>query len=114
PHARVRRVDTSKAAALPGVHAVISVEDAPEMAWYKEGHLFERTVRFIGDEVAAVAAESEDIADDALRLIEMEYEPLPFVADLEAARRPGAPLVHADAPGNVAGEPKTYQRGDVE
>ncbi len=112
PHARVKRVDTSRAAALPGVHAVISVEDAPEIPFYENTVLFERTVRYQGDEVAAVAAETEDIAADALRLIGVEYEPLPFVTDLEAALRPGAPNVHVN--GNVAGEPKEYERGDVE
>ena len=69
-------------------------------------------MRFVGDEVAAVAAETEEIAEDALRLIEVEYEPLPFVADLEAALRPDAPKLREG--GNIAGEPKVYERGDVE
>src|SRR4051794_13914476 len=112
PHARVKRVDTSKAAALPGVQAVISVTDAPEMDWYQEGKLFETTVRFAGDEVAAVAAESEELADDALRLIEVEYEPLPFVPTIGDALRPDAPHVHEG--GNLAGEPTIYERGDAE
>ncbi|CAA9576709.1 MAG: Xanthine dehydrogenase, molybdenum binding subunit [uncultured Thermomicrobiales bacterium] len=112
PHARVRRVDTSRAAALPGVRAVLSSADAPEIAWYQDSALFDRTVRFVGDEVAAVAAESEEIADDALRLIEVEYEPLPFVVGLDAALRPGAPPVREG--GNLAGEPTKYERGDVE
>src|SRR5439155_21580853 len=94
----------------PGVHAVTSALDAPDMSWYQEGRLFERTVRVVGDEVAAVAAESEEIAEDALRLIEVEYQPLPCVADLDAALRPDAPRVHEG--GNLAGEPQVYQRGD--
>jgi xanthine dehydrogenase YagR molybdenum-binding subunit len=112
PHARIKRLDASKAAALPGVGAVVHANNTPEIKWYQESWLFDRTLRFVGDEVAAVAADSEEIAEDALRLIEVEYEPLPFVADLEAALRPDAPKVHGH--GNVAAEPKLYQRGDVE
>ena len=65
----------------------------------------------MGEEVAAVAADSEEIADDALRLIEVEYEVLPFVVDAEAALKPDAPKLHED--GNLAGEPTEYERGDV-
>ena len=112
PHARVRGVDTRRAVALPGVRAVLSAADAPAMEWYDGSALFDRTVRFEGDEVAAVAADSEDIARDALALIEVDYEPLPFVLTLEEALRPGAPRVRER--GNVAGEPKVYRRGDVD
>jgi CO/xanthine dehydrogenase Mo-binding subunit len=112
PHARIRRIDASRAEALPGVRAVLSSTNAPEIAWYQDSLLFDRTVRFVGDEVAAVAADSEEIAEDALRLIEVAYEPLPFVVDMEAALRPDAPQLHEG--GNIAGEPKTYQRGDPE
>jgi xanthine dehydrogenase YagR molybdenum-binding subunit len=112
PHARIRRIDTSRAAELAGVHAVLSADNAPEIAWYRDSFLFDGTVRFVGDEVAAVAADSEEIADDALRLIEVEYEPLPFAVDLEAALRPDAPRLRPS--GNLADEPKVYQRGDPE
>ncbi|HMQ32450.1 MAG TPA: xanthine dehydrogenase family protein molybdopterin-binding subunit [Chloroflexaceae bacterium] len=112
PHARVVRLDTSRAEALPGVHAVLSAFNTPEIPWYEESRLFDRTVRFVGDEVAALAAESEELAEDALRLIAVEYEPLPLVGDMEAALRPGAPALHGDS--NVAGEPKSYSRGDLE
>ena len=112
PHARVRRVDTSRATALAGVHAVLSSEDAPEIGWYQDSLLFDRTVRFVGDEIAAVAADSEEIAADALRLIEIEYERLPFAPDLASALAPGAPRLREA--GNIAGEPKEYARGDVE
>lgn len=112
PHARIRSVDTGRAARAPGVRAVISLADAPAIEWYDGSALFDRTVRFVGDEVAAVAAESEEAAEDALALIDVAYEPLPFVLDLEAALRPGAPRVRAG--GNVAGEPKVYRRGDIE
>jgi CO/xanthine dehydrogenase Mo-binding subunit len=112
PHARVRRIDTSRAEALRGVRAVLSAANAPAISWYGDSYVFDHTVRFIGDEVAAVAADTEEIADDALRLIEVEYEPLPFVVDLTAALRPNAPRLRPS--GNLAGEPKVYQRGDPE
>jgi CO/xanthine dehydrogenase Mo-binding subunit len=111
PHARVASIDTSRAESLRGVRAVLSSANAPEIGWYQDSVLFDRTVRFIGDEVAVVAAGSEDIADDALRLIEVEYEPLPFAPDLEAALAPDAPRLRED--GNLAAEPKVYERGDV-
>jgi xanthine dehydrogenase YagR molybdenum-binding subunit len=97
---------------LPGVHAVISSSDFPEIPWYEEGKLFDTTVRHVGEEVAAVAAESVELAEDALRLIEVDYEPLPFVTDFVAALQPDAPHVHEG--GNLAGEPKTQERGDPE
>jgi CO/xanthine dehydrogenase Mo-binding subunit len=112
PHARIRRIDTSRAEALPGVRAVLSATNAPEMRWYEDSYLFHHTVRFIGDEVAAVAADTVDMAEDALRLIEVDYQPLPFVVELEAALQPEAPRVHES--GNVAGKPKSYQRGDLD
>jgi CO/xanthine dehydrogenase Mo-binding subunit len=108
PHARIRRVDTSRAEAVPGVHAMLSVDNAPDIDWYEDGKLFEREVTFIGDEVAAVAAESEEVADDALRLIQVDYDPLPFVTEIEQALRPDAPRVRQNP------EPDVYQRGDVE
>ncbi|MDQ3167923.1 MAG: xanthine dehydrogenase family protein molybdopterin-binding subunit [Chloroflexota bacterium] len=111
PHARLTRVDTSAAAALPGVHAVISLADAPDIDWYDDSKLFDPTLRFAGDEVAAVAAEDEDIVADALRLVVAEYEPLPFAIDIVAALAPGATPIHEG--GNVESE-KTYERGDVE
>ncbi len=122
PHARIRSVDTSKAEALDGVHAVVSSANLAELGAdgvtvYKEKcPLFSETVRFVGEEVAAVAAESERIARDALALIEVEYEPLPFVTDMQAALEPGAPLLHEDTEGegNRAGEVDTYSRGDAE
>jgi xanthine dehydrogenase YagR molybdenum-binding subunit len=112
PHARVTSIDTSAAGALPGVHAVLSPADVLGIDWYTDSKLFDQTVRFAGDEVAAVAAESEEIAADALRLIRVEYEPLPFVTDLEAAMADGAPKVWPE--GNIPEEPTVYDRGDVE
>ncbi len=113
PHARVLRVDTSKAAALPGVHAVLGPDTMGESEWYEEKvQLFSPVVRFVGEEVAAVAAESDEIAEDALRLIEVEYEPLPFVIDMKEALRPDAPPIHEG--GNQVDKPDSYERGDVE
>jgi CO/xanthine dehydrogenase Mo-binding subunit/aerobic-type carbon monoxide dehydrogenase small subunit (CoxS/CutS family) len=99
PHARIARLDTSRAEALPGVHAVLTSANAPAIPWYDESRLFDRTVRFVGDEVAAAAAESEELAQDALRAIELEYEPLSFAVELEAGTR---------------GEPTLERRGDAE
>ena len=112
PHARVKRIDTSAAAKLPGVHAVLSSADDLGIGWYGHSQLFDPTVRFAGDEVAAVAAESEEIAADALRLIEVEYEPLPFVTDLEEAMTDGAPKIWPE--GNIPEEPTVYDRGDAQ
>ncbi len=112
PHARIASINTSKAVAAPGVHAVISVLNVPDIPWFEEGKLFDWTVRYIGDEVAAVAAESEEQAEDALHLIEVTYEPLPFVMTAEAALAAGAPKVHPE--GNIAGEVVAYERGDLE
>ncbi len=112
PHARIVSIDMSAAEQLPGVYAVVSSANVGDVAWYGDSFLFDTTVRLIGDEVAAVAAESEEIADDALRLIDVTYEPLPHVTDLEAALAPDAPRLRPD--GNIAQEPKVYDRGDAE
>ena len=122
PHARIRSIDTSKAEALDGVHAVISSAnlaelDADDVTVYKEkSPLFSETVRFVGEEVAAVAAQSEQIARDALALIEVDYEVLPFVTDMQAALASDAPVIHeeSEGEGNRAGEVDSYARGDVE
>ncbi|MBX3014250.1 MAG: xanthine dehydrogenase family protein molybdopterin-binding subunit [Caldilineaceae bacterium] len=113
PHAKIRRIDTTRAEQLSGVHAVLSSANAPAITWYaEECGLFAETVRFVGDEVAVVAAESEEIARDALRLIEVDYEPLPFVVDLATALQPDAPRVHGK--GNQTAAPKIYERGNLE
>ena len=115
PHARIVRIDATKAEALPGVHAVLTADNAPEIAWYGDSTLFSRVVHFIGDEVAVVAAESEEVADDALRLIDVTYEPLPHVTDLEAALAPGTPKAREESEreGNIADDPKVYDRGEA-
>jgi len=110
PRARVRRIDASRAEALPGVRAVLHRFNAPKAAFRGEETIFREEVRFVGDEVAAVAAETEETAADAVRLIEVEYEVLPFVPDLEEAMRDDA--TRLDEKGNVA-ESGKLDRGDV-
>ena len=113
PHARVLSVDTAAAARLPGVHALLTPLDAPPGRIAPDAPILDTTVRFVGDEVTAVAAEDEDTAQQAIYLIEVHYDPLPFVTDAQDALRPGAPSVHPE--GNlVGGKPLTLLRGDLE
>ncbi len=100
-HARIVRVDTTKAEALPGVLSVVTHIDAPagiwENAWFNyRGEILDDTVRFVGDEVAAVAAETIEIAEHATELIEVEYELLPAVFDPDEARLPDAPQLRVE------------------
>jgi xanthine dehydrogenase YagR molybdenum-binding subunit len=97
-HAKVASIDASRARAMGGVRAVKTYEG--------------RTVKFAGEEVAAVAAVSPDVAEDALEAIRVVYDPLPFVATLEEAMREGAPRVHARR-ANVD-ESGPQENGDVE
>ena len=99
-HARIVRIDTAKARAVPGVLAVVTHEDVPDLLYggmVKDRRLFARdTVRFEGDIIAGVAATTAEIAEHAAALIEVEYEPLPVVTDYEAALADGATLVHPE------------------
>jgi len=117
PHARIKQIDTSRAETLPGVKAVVTYADTPGVRFgprTEDWTVFARDrVRFCGDEVAAVAATDEDTAEEALDLIRVEYEELPFVTDPLDAMKPGAPLVHEDKPGNIAAEFK-IQAGNVD
>ena len=101
PHARIRKIDTSKAKALPGVHAVLTGADLPEVyvgLRMKDMPVLARDkVRFVSDPVAAVAADTAEICDAALRLIEVDYEELPGVYDPLEAVKPGTVALH-DAP----------------
>ncbi|MGH6626533.1 MAG: xanthine dehydrogenase family protein molybdopterin-binding subunit [Burkholderiaceae bacterium] len=116
PHARIVSIDTSAALALPGVKAVLTGADAPRTMWgvyHKERRILaEGVVRFAGEEVAAVAATSEEIARDALDLIQVEYEELPAILSPEEALDEEAPGLH---PGrnNVSHEIR-FHRGDVD
>lgn len=113
PHARITRIDSRAAESLSGVHAVLTSANCPSVPWYEENlPLFDTTVRLIGDEVAAVAAETDDLAEDALRLIQVDYEVAAgFVPDIETAQRHDAPRVHPS--GNRAGDPTVHERGDI-
>lgn len=116
-HCKIVSINTEKAENLPGVRAVVSKNNSPDIGWYGPlGKLFDTTLRFVGEEVAAVAADDLDTARDALKLIEVEYEILPAVTDLEAASKPGAPPVHER--GNTlksdGHEGSLYSRGDVQ
>jgi 4-hydroxybenzoyl-CoA reductase alpha subunit len=109
-HGRILHIDTAKAERLTGVKAVITGEDLPDtrvgfqMGIANKRPLTSDKVRYIGDEVAAVAAESVEVAHEACSLINVEYEPLPAVFEPELALEPGAPLIHDDSLGNVSGE----------
>ncbi|WP_332670933.1 xanthine dehydrogenase family protein molybdopterin-binding subunit [Aromatoleum sp.] len=108
-HAKILSIDTSAAKALPGVQVVLTAADVPDQQpiGVARDHLplkGER-VRSLRDEIAAVAADSEEIAEAALKLIKVEYEDLPIVAGPEDAIKPGAPLIHP-APLGADGQPK--------
>ncbi|MBN1933131.1 MAG: molybdopterin-dependent oxidoreductase [Anaerolineae bacterium] len=99
PHARIVRIDATKAEALPGVKAVVTGADTPGLIglYLKDRHILcTDRVRYVGDPVAGVVAASEEIAEEALCLIEVEYEPLPAVFDPLEAIKPDAPLLHPD------------------
>jgi len=95
-HARVKAVDTTAAAKLPGVKAVHVVEHLREGAVLRKPGKADRypTVRYVGQTIAAVAAATQAIADEAAALVKVDYEALPFVVDLDAARKAGAPAVY--------------------
>jgi CO/xanthine dehydrogenase Mo-binding subunit len=95
-HARIVNIDVSEATRLPGVHAVLTHRDVPAVRIDADLLPLDDIVRFVGDEVAVVAAESETLAEDALRLIRVEYEVLPAVFDAEGGAAPRTPPgVHA-------------------
>ncbi|MGW8991581.1 molybdopterin-dependent oxidoreductase [Streptomyces zhihengii] len=133
PHARILAVDTAAALRVPGVHAVLTHEDAPATLYSSARHehptedpddtrVLDDVVRYVGQRVAAVVADSEQAAEEGCRRIEVTYEVLPHVTDPEEAMRPGAPVVHAGkgpeariarVADNVAGEVHG-EIGDVE
>jgi CO/xanthine dehydrogenase Mo-binding subunit len=118
PHAKIKKIDISKAAALPGVEAVLTAQDIPGSHTFgvviaNQQVLAKDTVRYLGDGVAMVAARSKEIAEAALTLIDVEYEVLPAIFDPVEALKEGAPQIHADAPGNVAAY-HCLRNGDVE
>ncbi len=116
-HARIYGIRTEKAEKLPGVKAVVTWKDAPEVItgmYQNDWRAFAKEkVRYLGDVVAAVAAVDEETASEALELIDVEYEELPAVFDPIEALSPGAPVVHDAFPGNV-GARRRIRKGDVE
>ena len=104
-HARIKRIDASKARELPGVAAVLTYQDIPRVVYSTAGQSdpmpgpqdtfsLDHKVRFVGDRVAFVAAETEEIAERALELIEVEYEELPAILDPRDAMKPDAIRIH--------------------
>jgi len=119
-HARIVNVDSSKALRIPGVEAVVTEFYLPRVRYgFGDRHRADMyalswdKARFKGDEVAAVAAVDEATALAALDEVEVEYEPLPVLGDIAAATAEHAPLIHHDAPGNIAGI-LSFQKGDVD
>jgi xanthine dehydrogenase molybdenum-binding subunit len=121
-HARIRKIDTSKAQALPGVKAILTRENC-DVVWSSgdtrnKRYLFNNPVRFAGDAVAAIAATDRHVAEEAMRQIEVDYEVLPFVLDPEDALKSDA---FAIQPGgnlspNAKGqhEPEIFRHGDID
>jgi putative selenate reductase molybdopterin-binding subunit len=107
PHARIVSIDKTAALALPGVHAVLTYEDSPDRLFSTARHevvemdpddtrVLDTVVRFIGQKVAAVVAETEAIAEEGCRRLKVDYELLPAVFDPAQAIAPGAPAIHGD------------------
>src|SRR4029453_14333125 len=116
PHARIRHIDTSKAEILPGVRAVVTAEDTIKRPWgafFADQYILSvGKTRYVGEEVAAVAAIDPDIAEEAIDLIEVDWEPLTGVFDAEEAMQDDAPLVHDDKPNNIA-MTMNIERGNI-
>jgi CO/xanthine dehydrogenase Mo-binding subunit len=117
PHARILNIDTSKAEKVRGVKAVVTAEDTVKRPWgaffADQYPLSVGKVRYVGEEVAAVAAIDPDTAEEALHSIEVDYEELPAVFDAEQAMQEGAPLIHDDKPRNIA-MTIDVERGDIQ
>ncbi|MBI4523836.1 MAG: xanthine dehydrogenase family protein molybdopterin-binding subunit [Deltaproteobacteria bacterium] len=100
PHARIKNINTSKAERLPGVKAVVTARDLPAVKFGRfisdEEYFARDKARLVGDRIAAVAAIDEETAEEALRLISVDYELLPEVTDCVEAMREGAPLIHEE------------------
>ncbi len=117
PHAKIVHIDTSKAKKLLGVRAIIRASDVPEIRFglmKDQPVLKEGKVRSYRDEVAAIAATDPDIAEEALNLIEVEYESLPGVFEPNEALKEGAPLVHKENKSNILRLPWKLEAGNVE
>jgi len=116
-HARILKIDTSRAATLPGVKAIVTHNDTPRRRigrWVKDRPILAwDKVRYIGEPVAAVAAIGEETAEEALGLITVEYEELPAVFGIEEAEMPNAPIVHEELAKYECESPKFHPHGNV-
>jgi len=106
PHAKLLKVDTSEALQVPGVVAILTGADLGENAFYgakikDQGVVAVDRVRYVGEPIAAIAAESVESAEEAAMLLEVEYEELPAVFDGQEAAQPGAPVLHEEYPENI-------------
>jgi putative selenate reductase molybdopterin-binding subunit len=117
PHARILRIDTARAKALPGVLAVLTAQDLPDILvgrrMFDMPILARDRVRFVGEKVAVVAAVDPDIAEEALAFIDVEYEDLPAVFDPVEAITHGAPVLHEN-PGAYEGAPSERPHPNVQ
>src|SRR6266511_2332877 len=115
PHARVRSIDASRAETLPGVVAVLSAADIADLNAIYNGRpvIAMNKVHYVGEPVAAVAALDLATAEEALALIEVDYEELPAVVGIDAAIRKDAPLIHEEKGSNI-GTHEKVERGNVE
>ncbi|MFE7334493.1 molybdopterin-dependent oxidoreductase [Streptomyces griseus] len=124
PHARIVSIDTAAALRVPGVHLVLTHHDAPERLYSTARHehptedpddtrLLDDTVRYVGQRVAAVVADSEGAAEEGCRRIEVVYEQLPYVVDPEEAMAPGAPVIHDKGPESRIARPENNVVGEV-
>src|SRR5436853_5597215 len=119
PHALIKNIDLSKALSAPGVISIITGEDLPIpygiLPVSQDEHaLCLDKVRFIGDPVAAVAAIDEDVAFDAMNLIEVEYEPLQTISSIEEGVMIDEPRIHEYSDGDNCNKKVSYEFGDVE
>jgi len=124
PHARIVSIDTAAALRVPGVHLVLTHHDAPERLYSSARHehptedpddtrVLDDVVRFVGQRVAAVVADSEQAAEEGCRRIVVQYEELPFVIDPELAMAPGAPVIHPKGPESRIARPQNNVVGEV-
>jgi len=130
PHAKVVRIDVDRAKSLPGVAGIVTWENTPRVLFnatsthtqspppfeaVKDQYIFDNKVRYVGDEVAAVAATSPEIAEEAIRLIKVDYKILPAVMTVEEAEETSAPRIHEDKNNsNMIGSPIENNMGDIQ
>lgn len=113
PHANVKSIDTSKAEKLPGVFAVMTYKDIPEKMLAGTKPILAKEAALVGDPVVAVAAINETVAENALTLIDVQYEQLPFVVDPREAAKAGAPKAISTLESNAATPAYKVTRGDI-